>query len=233
MRWLLVAPLLCACAARPGPGETPASTARAEATERLESASAVLKTLRTDVDGVFPLAIAKSARCVAVAPGLLHAGLLIGARGGRGVVVCREGGAWSQPNFFRLSGATAGLMAGVQSADLVMLVMSGDGEKALLEGKLQIGATTSVVAGPIGRTAQAATEVTLHASIIYYSRSQGLFVGLDLSGTVVERDEEASRAFYGDARDFGALLHGAPPVPGAAAIFAAEVERAFPSGTEH
>jgi lipid-binding SYLF domain-containing protein len=148
-------------------------------------------------------------------------------RGGRGVVLCREGGGWSRPDFFRLSGATAGLMAGVQSADLVMLVMTNAGSAAILEGNLQIGADTSVVAGPVGRTAQASTEILLHAAIVYFSRSQGLFVGVDLAGTSLERDEEASRSFYGDPRDFSALLRAAPPIPPESARFRAAVERAL------
>jgi lipid-binding SYLF domain-containing protein len=225
----LLAFLVGACAASPAPSVPAAAPARSEALARMESATEIVRGLRADLDGIVPLSIAKVARCVAVVPGLLHAGLLIGARAGRGVVACRERGSWSKPAFFTLSGASAGLMAGVQTVELVMLVMAGAGEEALLEGKLQIGADTSVAAGPVGRTAQAASDVTLRAAILYYSRARGLFVGLDLSGTVIEADEEASRAFYGDARDFGALLRGDRPLPPAATTFREEVERAFPS----
>jgi SH3 domain-containing YSC84-like protein 1 len=227
----LFALVVSACGASPAPGPSIANSARSDAAARVESAAAIVEHLRTDLDSVLPRAIANSARCVAVVPGLVHAGLLVGVRGGRGVVVCREQGSWSRPEFFRLSGATAGLTVGVQSADLVMLIMTSAGETALLEGKMQIGADTSVVAGPVGRTAQAATDVALHASIVYYSRSQGLFLGLDFSGTVIERDEEASRAFYGDPRDFGALLRDARPAPSAAGVFRDDVERAFPTLT--
>jgi lipid-binding SYLF domain-containing protein len=200
---------------------------RGEAAERLESATTVIEQLPTDLDGRVPRSIAGSARCVAVLPKLVHAGVIVGMRGGRGVVSCRVDGGWSTPDFFRMSGATAGLMAGVQSADLVMLVMTKSGAEAILDGKLQIGADTSIVAGPVGRTAQASTEILLHASIVYYSRSRGLFVGVDLSGTSLERDEEASRSFYGDPRDFGMLLHGARPIPSEAGRFRVQVERTF------
>jgi SH3 domain-containing YSC84-like protein 1 len=204
--------------------------ARSEALARVVSATAIVRGMRADADGAIPLAIARSARCVAVVPALVHAGLFIGARAGRGVVTCRERESWTKPAFFVLSGASAGLMGGVQSVDLVMLIMTDLGETSLLEGKMQVGADTSVAAGPVGRTAQAASDVTLRATVIYYSRARGLFVGLDLAGTVLEPDEESSRAFYGDTRDFGALLRGEKRLPPAVAAFRDEVERSFPRG---
>ncbi|HEY8075251.1 MAG TPA: lipid-binding SYLF domain-containing protein [Labilithrix sp.] len=216
--------LACGGGAAASPGVDPA---RAEATERVEAASSVVRSLRSDVDGAIPIAAAKSARCVAVVPGLVHGGVLLGARAGRGLVTCWSGGAWSTPSFFVVSGASAGLSAGVQKVDLVMLVMTDKGESALLEGKLQIGADTSITAGPIGRSAQESTDVTLGAPILYWSRANGLFVGLDLSGTVLERDEESMRAIYGDSRDFGVLLHSPKPPPAAVAAFRDEVTRTF------
>ena len=218
---------LPACGGSQGRGPTAIAATRTEASDRLGNATRIVQHLATEWDGALPRSVAGAARCVAIVPGLVHAGLLIGIRGGQGVMTCRDGTSWSRPDFFRLSGASAGLSAGVQSVDLVMLVMTNAGEAALLEGNMEIGAGTSVVAGPVGRTAMAATEIALRASIVYYSRAEGLFVGLDLSGTRMERDEASSRAFYGDARDFGALLRGAPPLPAAAATFRAEVERVF------
>jgi lipid-binding SYLF domain-containing protein len=226
-RRIFVAAVLAACHTPASPPEPVVARARSEATLRVDLATSIVRDLAGEADGVIPTAIARGARCVAVVPGLVHAGLLVAARAGRGVVTCREREGWSKPSFFLLSGASAGLSGGVQSVDLVMLVMTDAGESALLAGKLQLGADTSVTAGPLGRTAQAATDVSLGAAVLYYSRSSGLFVGLDLAGTVLEPDEESSRAFYGDPRDFGALLHGERPLPAPAAAFRGEIERAF------
>ena len=203
--------------------------ARREAIERLEAATRVVRELHGSADAFVPRAVAESARCVAVIPGLVHAGLLIGARSGRGVATCREAKAWSRPSFLRITSASAGLQAGVQSVDVVMLMMTDSSVKKLLEGKAQLGATTSIAAGPVGREAQASSDVTFSAEVLYYSRASGLFVGLDLSGTVLEADEESARAFYGDPRDFRALLRVPPEPPGAARDFVGEIDRSFPT----
>jgi lipid-binding SYLF domain-containing protein len=209
-----------------GAGATHDSS-REEATLRIERASAIVSELRGATDGALPIAVARQARCVAVVPGLVHAAFLVGARAGRGVVTCREAEGWSKPSFIALGGASAGLAAGVEKVDLVMLVMTAAAENELLHGELRIGAHGSLAAGPVGRNAEAATDLSLRAPIVYLSRANGLFVGLDLAGTTLDRDEEAARAFYGDVRDFGALLRTPAPPPPAAARFSREVARTF------
>jgi lipid-binding SYLF domain-containing protein len=206
------------------------SPARRETIERVQAATKVVRELRGTPDAFVPRAVAAGAQCVAVVPGLVHAGFLIGARAGRGVVTCREKrGAFSRPSFFRITGASAGVQAGVESVDVVMLLMTEASANTFMAGKAQLGATTSIAAGPVGREAQASSDVTLSAEVLYYSRSSGLFVGLDFSGTVLEPDEESSRAFYGDPRDFRALLRAPPPSPPAGREFVEEVERSFAS----
>lgn len=232
-RAALVLLTLAACGSPRTPGsegshlEVP--PARRDAIARLEAATRVLGDLHGGADAFVPRAVAASARCVVVVPGLVHAGLVIGARAGRGVATCREGQGWSRPTFLRITSASAGVQAGVQSVDVVMLMMTSASVTKLLEGKAQLGATTSVAAGPLGREVQASSDVTLSAEVLYYSRASGLFVGLDLSGTVLEPDEESSRAFYGDPRDFRALLRTPPEPPPAAKDFLDEIERSFPS----
>jgi lipid-binding SYLF domain-containing protein len=134
---------------------------------------------------------------------------------------------FSRPSFFRITGASAGVQVGVQSVDVVMLLMTDASVNAFVEGRAQLGATTSIAAGPVGREAQASSDVTFSAEVLYYSRASGLFVGLDFSGTVLEPDEESARAFYGDPRDFRALLRDPPPPPPAWRAFVDEVERSF------
>jgi lipid-binding SYLF domain-containing protein len=224
MRRALLAVALAACGSPATPAVNPAMM---EAQKRVEAATAIVRNLRSEGDGAIPIAIAHGARCVAIVPALLHAGLVLGARAGRGIVTCANAEEWTTPAFFELSGATAGLAAGAERVDLVMLVMTRAGEDAVLSGHLRIGADTSITAGPIGRSVQVATDVLLATPILYYSRSNGLFVGLDLSGTRLERDEEAMRAFYGDKRDFGVLLHPPRPEPPEIETFRAEVAQTF------
>jgi lipid-binding SYLF domain-containing protein len=228
----LLVVVVAGCGGAPAPvdpAQAPASPARRVAIERLIAAARVVRDLRGTADALVPRAVAEAARCVAVVPGLVHAGFIVGARAGRGVATCRERQGWSRPSFFRITSASAGLQAGVQSVDVVMLMMTSASVTALVDGKAQLGATTSIAAGPVGREAQASSDVTFSAEVLYYSRASGLFVGLDFSGTVLEPDEESARAFYGDPRDFRALLRAAPEPPPAAHDFAREVERSFPA----
>ena len=222
---------LTACGGRQAPaqdGHLEVPPARREAIERLESATNVLHQLREAPDSFVPKSVSAAARCVVVVPDLVHAGLFLGARAGRGVATCRdEAGGWKRPLFLRITSASAGLQAGVQSVDVVMLMMTTASMKNLLDGKAQLGATTSIAAGPVGREAQASSNLTLSAEVLYYSRASGLFVGLDFSGTVLETDEASYRAFYGDPRDFRALLRTPPLPPPAAQDLLNEVAQSF------
>ncbi|MEA2746009.1 MAG: YSC84-like protein 1 [Myxococcales bacterium] len=220
----------CGAAKPAEPPNDAVSPARSEAMERVVAAANVVRELRGTADAIVPRAVSEAARCVAVVPGLVHAGFILGARAGRGVATCREGRAWSRPSFFRITGASAGVQAGVQSVDVVMVMMTNASVTALVSGgKVQLGATTSVAAGPVGREAQASSDLTFSAEVLTYSRASGLFVGLDVSGTVLEPDEESSRAFYGDPRDFRALLRTPPEPPSVAKDLTDAVERAFPA----
>ena len=220
---------VAACNSAPPPPKSGAddqTPAYRVAVARVTAATDVLHEMNAAADGLVPVAIAHAARCVAIVPGLIHAGLLLGARAGRGIVTCRSAEGWTDPKFFVLDGASAGLQAGVQSIDLVMLAMNDATAAAFIDMKLQLGASTSFAAGPLGRNVEASSDVTL-APVLYYSRARGVFAGVDLSGTSVSADEESLRAFYGDARDFGILLRGTRAVPPAAAALRAEVERVF------
>jgi lipid-binding SYLF domain-containing protein len=146
---------------------------------------------------------------------------------GRGVVTCRSNDAWSTPSFVRVSGSGAGLLAGVESVDLVMLIMNEESARSLAGARLQFGAAGSIAAGPVGRQWQATTEPGLGASLFTYSSSRGLFAGLSLTEVVIETDDEAARAFYGDARDFSVLLRGTAARPPEVDPFLAAMRRAF------
>ncbi len=225
----LVAPLLvAACASSPPHAATVADAGeRRAAGERLRSATAVVESQLSDPDHAVPQAIAKSARCVSIVPSMLHAGLLVGVHQGRGVVTCRSNDQWSAPSFVRVSGSGAGLLAGVESVDLVMLLMNDESARSLAGARVEFGAAGSIAAGPVGRSWQAATAPSLGASLLCYSSSRGLFAGISLTEVVIESDDEAARAFYGDARDFGVLLRGSSAPPPEVAPFLAAMQRVF------
>ena len=142
------------------------------------------------------------AEAVAVFPGMLKAGFVVGGRGGSGLISRRVTGGWSAPAYFNMGGASVGLQIGAAKTDLVLLFMNDDALKGLLGDKLEIGGEASAAAGPVGRSAAASTNLKLDAGILSYSRSKGLFAGLELKGAVINPDNNLNEALYGlKARD--------------------------------
>ena len=147
------------------------------------------------------------AEAVAVFPGVLKAGFIVGGRGGSGVISRRVANGWSAPAFFDLAGGSIGLQIGASSTDFILLFMNENAVDSLLADKFEIGGEGSVAAGPVGRSASASTDVKLNAQILSYSRSKGAFAGLELKGVVIKPDNEDNHQVYGmSARD---ILTGA------------------------
>src|SRR5262249_27614619 len=149
--------------------------------------------------GKLPASVTENARCVVVVPSMVKGGLIVGARHGGGFASCRttsssDANRWSAPAPITMSGGTAGAQIGFESTDVVMLIESDDGMKKLLRSRFELGADVSVSAGPIGRGREVDTDGTMHAQVLSYSRSRGLFAGAELNGAVVKQDEEATRA---------------------------------------
>lgn len=161
-------------------------------------AARVFREIMNTPDKEIPSGILDEAECVAVFPNVIKAGFIIGGRGGRGVVSCRTPRGWSAPAYLNLGGGSFGLQIGAQSTDFVMLFMTKDGINSLLSSKFTLGADASAAAGPVGRQAGAATDLKLDAQILSYSRSKGLFAGLELKGVVIEPDEGDLRDVYGE-----------------------------------
>jgi lipid-binding SYLF domain-containing protein len=132
-----------------------------------------------------------------VVPGMKKAAFIFGGEYGKGLMSCRHGSGWTAPVFMRIEKGSWGLQIGAQSIDLVLLVMNQKGIEKLLGNKVSLGAEMSVAAGPVGRDARAATDAQLQAEILSYSRTQGLFAGINLSGGVVRPDEDDNRDLYG------------------------------------
>jgi SH3 domain-containing YSC84-like protein 1 len=163
-----------------------------------EKAARVFREIMDTPDKGIPQELLESAECVAVFPSVLKAGFIFGGRGGRGVASCRTARGWSAPAFFNLGGGSFGLQIGAQSTDFVMLFMNNDGLNSLLSNEFTLGGDASVAAGPVGRQAGASTDLKLNAQILSYSRSKGLFAGLELKGVVIKPDKDDMRDVYGE-----------------------------------
>ena len=180
-----------------------APTARADARQEAQViiATQVLEELRGTRDQYIPDRLLERAYGIAVIPDVKKAAFGIGGRFGRGVLVVRDGnGRFSNPSFVTLSGASIGWQAGAQETDVVLVFTTRAGIEGITDGKLALGADASVAAGPVGRTASAATDPTLSAEIYSYSRSRGLFAGVALDGTVLAIDRGANARYYGGKR---------------------------------
>jgi lipid-binding SYLF domain-containing protein len=221
MRRIIAAALLGALAA------TPLSAALSTSeVKRIEEASTVLKELHAAPDQDVPLDLWAKASCVMVIPGLKKAAFIVGGEYGKGLMSCRRGATWSPPVFMRLGKGSWGLQFGAQSIDLVLLIMNDQGIEKLLKNRVSLGAEASVAAGPVGRDARAATDVQLKAEILSYSRTQGVFAGVNLSGGVLRDDEDDNADLYGKGISAKEILLGERiQLPGVARPFVDALNR--------
>jgi lipid-binding SYLF domain-containing protein len=169
--------------------------------ERLQDATYVINEIMQSPDNSIPSDLLDRAVCVGIVPGEKKAALLVGGSYGRGAMVCRLKGTghWGAPSMFTIYGGSYGLQIGGQSTDVVFIVMNAGGVRKLLQSGVKIGADVSAAAGPVGRTAAAATDIQLHAEMLTYSRSRGLFAGVSLAGSVIRQDEDDNEKLYGHA----------------------------------
>ena len=207
----IIAPSLCA------QEETP--------DHRLRSASMVLKETLGAPDKGIPRALIEKSQCVVVVPGLKKAAFVVGADYGKGYAVCRHAGGWSGPAAVKFSGGSFGPQIGVESTDIILLVMDKKGMENLAKDKFTVGADASAAAGPVGRTSAADTDASLHAEILSWSRAHGAFAGVSLDGTIVSKDGGEDRKLYGQEVSEHAVLYGDVPPPPAGSILTAELER--------
>src|SRR5216684_1590276 len=169
----------------------------ADATSQAKKAAVVFTEIMNIPDQAIPQKLLDKAEAVAVFPGVIKAGFIVGGRAGDGVISRRVKGGWSAPAFFNLAGGSVGLQIGASKTDFVLLFMNEDALNGLLKDKFEIGGEGSVAAGPVGRSASASTDALLKAGIISYSRSKGLFAGLEIKGVVISPDNEDNLAVYG------------------------------------
>ena len=168
----------------------------AESAKHSQEAADAFTEIMNVPDHAIPQSLLDRAEAIAVFPNVVKAGFIVGGRGGHGVISRRVKGGWSAPAFFDLGGGSIGLQIGAAKTDFVLLFMNQDAIAGLLKDKFEIGGEGSAVAGPVGRTAAASTDALLKAAIISYSRSKGLFAGLEIKGTVIKPDDDENRGVY-------------------------------------
>lgn len=190
--------------------------------DRLDNAGQVLKEIMNIPDDI-PQNLIDKADCVIVIPSVLKAAFIVGGSYGRGAMTCRSGenfqGPWGAPAMMALEGGSFGFQLGAQATDFVLLVMNHDGARSILKSKVKLGGDASAAAGPVGRDAEADTDVAMRAEVLTYSRARGLFAGISLEGSTLRPDNDANERIYDrriDAQDIA--LHGAVPIPHSARV---------------
>ncbi len=178
---------------------TPLLAKDAEPAKRLNEAAAVFSEIMGIPDKGIPEELLENAHCIVIVPGLKTAAFIFGGKFGKGYLSCRQknGAGWSAPGTVRIEGGSVGFQIGGSETDLIMLVMNARGADKLLASKFTLGAEGSVAAGPVGRTATAQTDAQMHAEILSWSRSQGLFAGLALEGATLRQDLDDNATLYG------------------------------------
>jgi SH3 domain-containing YSC84-like protein 1 len=204
-------------------------------TERLDNCGVVVKEVM-DISDNIPEDLIDKAVCIIVFPSVLKAAFVVGGSYGRGAMTCRSGehftGPWSAPTMMALEGGSFGLQLGGQATDFVLLVMNARGAHSILSSKVKLGGDASVAAGPVGRTANASTDVTMRAEVLSYSRARGLFAGLSLEGSTVRPDNDGNERVYGKKVEAESIVFkGAVAVPSAAQKMIAYLNQKSPKNT--
>jgi len=195
--------------------------------DRLTAAKDVVTEIMATPDKGIPSNILAGAVCVVVIPSYKKGAFIVGAQYGQGVATCRTPHGWSAPAFVQLAGGSVGFQIGGQATDLILVAMNEQGLQHMLKNKFKIGADAAASAGPVGRNAQAGTDWKLNAEFLTYSRSKGLFAGIDLDGSVLSQNEEDTRAMYGSNVSFQEVLKGNQVTPQTARPFVSTVAKYF------
>jgi SH3 domain-containing YSC84-like protein 1 len=204
-----------------------AATDKAKLAERMNDADAVITQVMATPDKAIPGGILAGAKCVVVVPSYKKGAFVVGAEYGQGVATCRTPRGWSAPVCVQLTGGSVGFQIGGQATDLILIAMNDQGLQAMLKNKFKIGADAAASAGPVGRNAKAGTDWKLNAQFLTYSRSKGLFAGIDLDGTVLSQNQEDTKVLYGSAIPFETILKGNQPTPPEARPFVRTVAKYF------
>lgn len=192
--------------------------AQADEAARVQAAAKVFDEIMGVPDKAIPATILQRAEAIAVFPGTLKGGFIVGAHRGKGIMSVRnhDTGTWSAPAFLTLTGGSFGAQIGGQEIDLVLVVINKRGVENLVKNEFKIGGDASAAAGPVGRGAEASTDIQMRAEILSYSRARGLFAGVSLVGSAIREGEDANRAFYGRPVRNAQILEESPKPVGTA-----------------
>jgi lipid-binding SYLF domain-containing protein len=183
------------------------ASAREEA--RLIEASGVLEELRTQRDTLIPDRLMARAYGIAVIPNVVKVAAVVGGRRGSGAMVVRDAnGRFSNPIMVSITGGNVGWQLGVQSTDIVLVFTTRKSIEGITDGKLTLGGDASVAAGPLGRSASAATDQNFTAEVYSYSRNRGLFAGVSIDGTVIAIDSKSNNRLYGKSAPATDIIAG-------------------------
>ncbi len=196
-------------------------------TARLRQATVVLNEIMATPDKSIPQDMLDRAYCIAIVPGLKKGAFIVGANYGKGYILCRKksGAGWNAPGTVKIEGGSFGLQIGGSETDVVMLVMNQSGADKLLSSQFTLGAGGEVAAGPVGRSAQANTDLLMRAEILSWSRSHGVFAGVSLQGATLRQDLDDNRALYGRALTNSEIVENNTPVPPAARELVSALDR--------
>jgi SH3 domain-containing YSC84-like protein 1 len=194
-----------------------------DSVRRLNEAAVVFSEVMATPDKGIPEDLLANARCIVIVPSLKTAAFVVGAKYGKGYVSCRHDGGWSAPGAVRIEGGSVGFQIGGSMTDVIMLVMNEGGENKLLSDKFTLGGEASAAAGPVGRTATAQTDLQMHAEILSWSRSQGLFAGVALEGATLRQDLDDNAEIYGSKLSNREILTTDVATPRSAARLIAEL----------
>ena len=192
---------------------------------RLSDATAVLSEMAGSPDSSISKDLFARAECVVIIPGVKKGAIGFGGQYGRGYMSCRTKGGWSAPSGMRIEGGSVGFQIGGSSTDVILLVMSGRGVDKLLGSKFTVGADAAVAAGPLGRQASAQTDATMHAEMLAWSRSRGVFAGVSLQGSTLRTDSEENKELYGKDLSAKDIVRGSVTPPAAAIDLMAALAR--------
>ncbi|HLK68225.1 MAG TPA: lipid-binding SYLF domain-containing protein [Bryobacteraceae bacterium] len=189
-----------------------------EPANRLGEAASVFSEIMATPDKGIPQDLLEKAHCIVIVPDLKTGAFIVGGKYGKGYLSCRgeNGSGWSAPATVRIEGGSVGFQIGGSSTDLIMLVMTERGADKLLSSKFTLGAEVSAAAGPVGRTITAQTDAQMHAEILSWSRSQGLFAGLALEGATLRQDLDDNATLYGSKLENRDIVTSGRPAPAAA-----------------
>jgi len=207
-----------------------ADSGMADHDKRVRESATVLSEIMNAGDKAIPQDLLEKAQCVAIVPNLKRAGFILGGKYGKGVITCRTSNhtGWTAPSTIRIEGGSIGLQIGAGETDVVLVVMNQSGMNRLMKDKFTIGGDASVMAGPVGRSAQAQTDAAMKAENLAYSRSHGVFGGISLEGATLRADNEDNEKIYGGPVTQEAILHGNVKATGVATPLFNELNRWAP-----